>query len=71
MKYHYPAAGGLPAPTNCQLIILTAGGRHIMGRWRDDGDFLAWCYPPERDPSAEDRLMASEIERAMGIFPGS
>lgn len=71
MKYHYPAAGGLPVPTNCQLVILTTGGQHIMGRWRDDGDFLAWRHPPERDHDAEDQLRATEVERALGVFPGS
>ena len=68
MKYHYPAAGGLPAPTGCQLIILTAGGQHIMGRWREDGGFLGWCYPPGRDAAIEDWIGAHEIELALGIL---
>lgn len=42
-----------------------------MGRWRDDGDFLAWRHPPERDHDAEDQLRATEVERALGVFPGS
>lgn len=71
MKYEYPDAGGPPAPIGEQLIILTAGGQHIMGRWRDDADFVAWCHRPERDQDAEQRLRDTEIERAMGIFPGS
>ena len=68
MKYQYPDAGGLPAPTGCRLIILTAGGADIMGQWSDDGGFLAWCRLPERCRVTEDLLRDSEIERVSGIL---
>ena len=37
-----------PPPIGVKLLLLTEGGVAVVGDWKDDGGFIAWCPLPKK-----------------------
>ena len=55
-EYLYPRSGD-PAPrVGAKVQLLTIGGVHTSGPWRDDGSCLGWLPLPKRNMEKEDMI---------------
>lgn len=55
-EYLYPRFGD-PAPrVGARVQLLTLGGIHVTGPWRDDGSCLGWLPLPKRNRRKEDLI---------------
>ena len=55
-EYLYPRSGD-PAPrVGAKVQLLTIGGVHTNGPWRDDGSCIGWLPLPKRNMGKEDMI---------------
>jgi hypothetical protein len=60
--YHYPEAGDPKPISGAKVQLLTIGGVHTSGPWKDTGFYLGWLELPKRDMAKEDLIQAKRKE---------
>ena len=53
-EYLYPRSGDPSPRVGAKVQLLTIGGVHTNGPWRDDGSCLGWLPLPKRNMEKED-----------------
>lgn len=55
-EYLYPEAGDEAPLRGAKVQLLSCGGVHMNGPWRDNGDYLGWLPLPKRNREKEDLI---------------
>lgn len=68
-EYFYPGLGDKVPPGGQSVLLLTIGGVCVSGTWTNDGRFLGWAEPPQRNRIREIELARLIKAQRLGVQP--